>query len=336
MKNLGMSNLHVIFGTGPLGRSVAEELVKRGKTVRMVNRSGKAEGLSRDIEVVAGDAYSHEFTRYITKGAEVVYQCAQPEYDQWTEKFPALQTSILESTAHNSAKLVIADNLYMYGDPNSQTISETSLENPHTKKGKLRKQMADTALEAHRTGKLQVALSRPSHYFGPGYDIAANFMFLPALKDKAVQLLGKADVPHSFSYVPDAGRAMAILGTSEQSWGQVWIPPVMPVMKQREFAQKVWQTAGQSGTAKITLLHKWMLSLVGLFNPASRETVEMLYEFEKPYIVDSSKFEKTFGVTATPLDEAVKRTLEYYQTQLNQGKVENQPDSTISPKALTK
>jgi nucleoside-diphosphate-sugar epimerase len=323
-----MNNLHVIFGTGPLGRSVAEELVKRGRQVRMVNRSGKASELPQGIEVVAGDAYSQDFTCHVTKGAEVVYQCAQPDYHQWTEKFPALQHSILESTAKNGAKLVIADNLYMYGDPNGQTISETSPENPHTKKGKLRKQMADAALAAHRTGKLQVALSRPSHYFGPGYDIAANFIFLPALKGKSVQLLGKIDVPHSFSYVPDAGRAMAILGTSEQSWGQVWIPPVMPVMTQREFAQKVWQAAGQQGKGSITLLKKWMLGLVGLFNPASRETVEMLYEFEKPYVVDSSKFQKTFGMMATPIEEAILRTLEYYQVQLNRKEKRNKSTKT--------
>jgi nucleoside-diphosphate-sugar epimerase len=309
-----MSNLHVIFGTGPLGRSVAEELVKRGKKVRMVNRSGKHEGIPQNIEVVAGDAYSLEFTRHITKNAEVVYQCAQPQYHQWTEKFPALQNSILEGAASNKAKLVIADNLYMYGDPNGQTISEASVEQPHTKKGKLRKRMAEAALEAHRTGKLQVALSRPSHYFGPGYDIAANFMFLPALKGKAVQLLGKIDVPHSFTYVPDAGRAMAILGTSEGSWGQLWIPPVMPEITQLEFAQKIWDLAGQKGKARLTLLNKWMLGLVGLFNAASRETVEMLYEFEKPYLVDSSKFEKTFHVKATGLEEAIRTTLAWYQT----------------------
>jgi nucleoside-diphosphate-sugar epimerase len=313
-----MSNLHVIFGTGPLGRSVGEELVKRGKQVRMVNRSGKADGLTQTIEIVAGDAYSPEFTRHITQNAEVVYQCAQPEYHQWTEKFPALQTSILEGTASNKAKLVIADNLYMYGYPNSQTISETSPQHPHTKKGRLRKQMAEMALEAHHSGKLQVALSRPSHYFGPRYDITANFIFLPALKGKTIQLLGKADVPHSFSYVPDAGKAMAILGTSEKSWGQVWIPPVMPVITQHEFASKVWSAAEQPGKAKVTLLKKWMLGLVGLFNSGSRETVEMFYEFEKSYVVDSSKFEKTFGVKATPLDEAIARTLEHYQTQLDQ------------------
>jgi nucleoside-diphosphate-sugar epimerase len=313
-----MNNLHVIFGTGPLGRAVAEELIRRGKQVRMVNRSGKADGIPENVEVVVGDAYSLPFTRRVTQNAEVVYQCAQPKYHQWAEKFPALQNSILEGAASNNAKLVIADNLYMYGDPNGHTIRETSPEKPHTKKGRLRKQMAEAALGAHRSGKLQVALSRPSHYFGPGYDIAATFMFLPALKGKAVQLLGKIDVPHSFTYVPDAGRAMAILGTSEQSWGQVWIPPLTPVMTQREFARRIWSAANQQGEPRVVLLDKWLLNLLGLFNPASRETVEMLYEFEKPYIVDSSKFEKLFGVKATPVDEAILRTLEHCHTQLNE------------------
>jgi nucleoside-diphosphate-sugar epimerase len=313
MNNPAMSNLHVIFGTGPLGRSVAEELVKRGKQVKMVNRSGKREGIPQSVEVIAGDAYSPQFTCHITQNAEVVYQCAQPKYHRWVQEFPALQTSILEGAASNNAKLVIADNLYMYGDPNSQTITETSPQHPHTKKGKLRKQMAEMALEAHRIGKLQVAISRPSHYFGPGYDVAANFIFLPALKGKSIQLLGKADVPHSFSYVPDAGRAMAVLGTSEESWGQIWIPPVMPALTQLEFAQKVWQAAGQSGKARVILLNRWMIGLVGVFNSGSRETFEMMYEFEKFYVVDSSKFEKTFGIKATPLDEAIKRTLEVYR-----------------------
>lgn len=331
-----MSNLHVIFGTGPLGRSVAEELVNCGKRVRIVNRSGKLDGLPQNVEVIAGDAYSPQFTRRVTEHAEVVYQCAQPEYHQWTEQFPALQQSILESTASNGAKLVIADNLYMYGDPDGQTISETSPENPHTKKGKLRKQMAEEALGAHRTGKLQVALSRPSHYFGPGYDFAGNFMFSPALEGKAVKLIGNVNIPHSFSYVPDAGRAMAILGTSEQSWGQIWIPPVIPVMTQREFARKIWNAAGQEGDARVMLLNKWLLSLVGLFNPASRETVEMFYEFEKPYVVDSSKFEKTFGVTATSLDKAIQRTLEYYQTQLSQKSRNTNPSTQTTESRQTK
>lgn len=309
-----MKELHVIFGTGPLGRSVAAELVLRGKQVRMINRSGKAEQVVQGVEVVAGDAYSLEFSRRVTQGAAVVYQCAQPAYHRWAEEFPQLQESILEGAAFNKAKLVIADNLYMYSDTANQTIREDSPQNPKTKKGKVRKAMADAALEAHRSGKLQVALSRPSNYFGAAYDIAGDMIFKPALAQKAMQWIGRLDQPHSFSYIPDAGRGMAILGTSEQAWGQVWIPPVQAALTQAEFAARIWKAAGQSGKPKIQAMNRVMVGLAGLFIPAVRETYEMLYEFEQPFVVDSSKFERTFGMKATPLEQALKLSLESYQT----------------------
>lgn len=306
-----MKELHVIFGTGPLGSAVAEELLKRGKAVRMINRSGQA-GVP-GAQTVAGDAYSLEFTRRMTEGAAVVYQCAQPAYHRWAEAFPALQASILEGAAANKARLVIADNLYMYGDPEGQVICENSPENPHTKKGRIRKAMADAAMAAHRAGKLQVALSRPSHYFGPGYEVMDKMVFKKALSGQAMQFLGRLDQPHTFSYVPDAGRAMAVLGTSEQGWGQVWIPPVQPALTQLEFAQKIWQAAGQTGQPKTQTLNRLMAQVAGLFVPTIRETVEMMYEFEKPYAVSSAKFEHAFGIKATPLEEAIQRTLEHYR-----------------------
>ncbi|MCX7782757.1 MAG: NAD-dependent epimerase/dehydratase family protein [Meiothermus sp.] len=306
-----MKELHVIFGTGPLGSSVAEELIQRGRAVRMINRSGQARVAG--AETVAGNAYSLEFTRRVTEGAAVVYQCTQPAYHRWAEEFPALQASILEGAAANKARLVIADNLYMYGDPHDQAIHEDSPENPHTKKGRVRKAMADAALAAHQAGKLQVALSRPSHYFGPGYEVTGDMVFKKALRGQAMQFLGRLDQPHSFSYVPDAGRAMAVLGTSEQGWGQVWIPPVQPALTQLELAQKIWHEAGQTGQPKTLALGRLMTQLAGLFVPTIREAVEMLYEFEKPYVVDASRFERTFGVKATPMDEAIRQTLEHYR-----------------------
>lgn len=110
-----MSGLHVIFGTGPLGMSVMRELVKGRKQVKMVNRNGKAD-VPAGVTVLASDAYDAAQTREICKGASVVYQCAQPAYHEWVEKFPSLQAAILEGAAANGAKFIVGDNLYMYGD----------------------------------------------------------------------------------------------------------------------------------------------------------------------------------------------------------------------------
>ncbi len=307
-----MSESHVIFGTGPLGTAVAQELVDRDIPVVMVNRTGT--GRLDRVDYVAGDANDAEFTRGVTRNASVVYQCAQPEYHRWAEEFPQLQAGILDGAVANGARLVIADNLYMYGDPDGRTITEDSPQHPTTRKGIVRKSMAESAMAAHEAGLVEVAVSRPSDYFGPGYDVMADTVFRRALDGKAMQLLGRADRLHSFSYVPDAGKAMAILGTSEIAWGQVWIPPVQRPITQADFAGLVWTAAGRSGPAKTQISGAAMTRMLGLFVRPLREMVEMLYGFENAYLVDSSKFEKAFDVAATPLEDAIATTVEWYRT----------------------
>src|SRR5512140_308890 len=120
------NELHVIIGSGPLGKATARELVRRGRQVRMVNRSGKTSGVPAGVELVTGDAFDGARNIELTRGAAVVYQCAQPAYHEWTEKFPPFQKAILEAVAKNGAKLVVAENLYMYGDTHGQPIREDS------------------------------------------------------------------------------------------------------------------------------------------------------------------------------------------------------------------
>ena len=119
-----MSELHVVFGAGPLGRSVMEELVRRGKTVRVVSRSGKMAEAPQGVELVAGDLYDAAVVRRLTEGAAVAYQCAQPHYGEWPQKFPPLQAAIIEGLAGGGTKLVIGENTYMYGDTDGKPLTE--------------------------------------------------------------------------------------------------------------------------------------------------------------------------------------------------------------------
>ena len=157
---MSASEFHVIFGSGPLGQAVMRELVRQGKQVRLVNRSGKApvNGYA-GIEVMAGDAYNLDFTRQACQGATVVYQCAQPPYHEWVEKFPPLQQSILEGAASAGAKFIVAENLYMYGEVNGP-IHEGLPYSAKTRKGKVRGEMAQALLAAHRSGKVRAASAR--------------------------------------------------------------------------------------------------------------------------------------------------------------------------------
>src|SRR5690349_12487401 len=108
-------NKHVIFGTGPLAQSVMNALLgKKDVQITMVNRSGNRGDIPQTVEILASDAYDAKQVQAVTKGAAVVYQCAQPAYTEWPTKFPPLQTAILEGTAANGAKLIVGENLYMY------------------------------------------------------------------------------------------------------------------------------------------------------------------------------------------------------------------------------
>ena len=195
-----MTNNHVILGTGAIGRAIAEELTRRGKSVRMVNRSGKMAEPPNGIELTAADLHNPESVREVTLGAGVVYQCTQPRYFEWPEKFPPLQASIIDGLTGSKSKLVLVENLYMYGPTDGRPMTEELPHNAHTRKGKARSEISKTALAAHAAGKVCVAIARGSDFFGPwGLPTAAmgERTFYPMLQGKAANLVGNIDVPHT-------------------------------------------------------------------------------------------------------------------------------------------
>lgn len=310
-----MSELHVVFGTGPLGKHTARELVKLGKTVRMINRSGKATELPPEVEVLASDAYNLAKNIEVTKGAIAIYQCAQPPYYEWTEKFPPFQRAIMEAAIKNGTKFIVADNLYMYGNPNGQSIREDSPVQPNTRKGTSRAMMAQEVQDAHKTGSLRAAIGRASNFFGPGYDIFANLVIRPALAGKPVNVLGRTDQLHTFTYIADFGLLLATLGTRDEALGQVWFTPSPPAITQFELIKLLEAMLGYP--IKIIAIGTLMTRILGLFNRELAETTEMMYEWNAPFVMDSSKTEKALGLQATPLQQALKETVQWYKANDN-------------------
>lgn len=309
-----MSELNVIFGTGPLAQAAMRALLKRGKSIKMVNRFGKRQAeIPENVEIVAGDAYSTDFTSSVTKGSSVVYQCAQPEYHKWVKEFPPLQAAILEGAAANGSKLIVGENLYMYGDTNGQPIHEGLPYAAQTRKGKVRAAMSNALLEAHRTGKVRVAVARGSDFYGPGVlgSALGERTFVPLLQGKPAEVTGSLDLPHSYTYISDFGEALVILGEREEALGQAWHVPNAPTLTQRELVTLFFKEAGLE--PKFSVMSKFMLMLGGLFIPAAREMVEMAYEFEKPFHMDLDKFIKTFGDISTPYSISVPETLNWYK-----------------------
>ncbi len=308
------NELHVVFGTGPVGAGVMRALLKRGKRVRMVNRSGRpslATGDVPGVEFVRADAYDPASAQAAVADATHVYQCAQPEYHEWEAKFPPLQASILNAAAAANAKLILMENLYMYGDPQGAPIAEDLPYRPHTRKGKVRAQMAEAWQEAHAQGKLRAASGRASDFYGPAYMIMGEQVFYPVLAGKRASAIGSLDLPHTFSYTEDVGEALVILGEHDEALGQAWHIPSPEAITQRELLTMIYEIAGQ--TPKLGVVSPFMMRVGGLFVHGAREMVEMLYEFTQPFVLDSRRFTQAFDMTATPYREALAQTIGWFR-----------------------
>src|SRR5919106_984250 len=275
--------LHVVVGaTGGAGGALVRELAGRGHRVRAVSRKPAADR-PEGVEQLPAAAAARAHPRQACEGATVVYHCAQPPYQRWAAEFPPLTASIADAAAGAGARLVYADNLYAYG-PVHGPITEDLPALATTKKGRVRALMAERLLAAHRSGTLQVAIGRSSDYYGPGgaNSVVGDILFGAAAKGERARWLGRLDVPHSLTYLQDVARALI--------------------------------TAALGRPVKVTATSRLALRIAGVFDPRARETSEMLYQWERPFVLDASKFERAFGpFVPTPHHKAVATTVAWFR-----------------------
>ena len=303
--------LKVVFGTGPLGLAVMEQLVANGQSVKMVNRSGQG-NFPEGVETAKGDASDPASARETCEGATVVYNCVNAPYDKWPTMFPSLQAGIIEGAASAGAKLVSAENTYMYGEvsvPETEDLPYAAT----TRKGKVRAQMAETLMDAHNSGKVRAAIGRASDFYGPHVRFSAvgERAFYPVLEGRKASVIGNLDVPHTYTYIKDFGRGLVELGERDEALGEIWHIPSAETLTTREFLTIAFEEAGHD--PQIGTMPKSVIWLVGLFNSDVRELREMYYEFDKPFIVDHGKYERTFGNESTPAPEAIRETLYWFR-----------------------
>ena len=304
---------HVVFGTGPAGRAVGTALVDQGARVRMVNRSGTpARG---GVETIGGDASDPAFARDVTADADCVYFCLNaPHYDRWAEEFPPLQRAVLGAATAANAKLVVLENLYMYG-PSPGPLHEATTVNPTSAKSRTRAAMSVELLDAHRRGEVRVVIGRASDFVGPGVRDSAlgEFVFEPALAGKRAQTMGRPDTLHTYSYVPDVGRNLVLLGSCDDAYGSAWHLPNPTIRTTRQIIVDVYAAAGMRRT-DVTSLKRPMLAALGLFNRNVRELLHTYYQFAAPFVVDDSAFRDAFGGYTASWDDIVASTVDWYRT----------------------
>lgn len=303
------NDVHVVFGAnGGSGAAIVRQLVAQGKRVRAVSRSGGPAADSH--EVVRADASDLASARAACKDAAVVYHSVGVPYTEWTTRLPPVMEVLIGAAGAANAPLVYVDNLYMYG-PQDRPLTEDMPYHATGKKGRLRAQLAERLLAAHARGEVRATIARGSEFYGPGVSTAYtnDAWFRGILAGKQAMWVGNLDVPHTMTYIDDFARAVVTLGERPEALGQAWHVPTAPPLTGREFLTLAFAEAGQS--AKISSLPRWMLQLVGLVNPQAREFAEVTYMYERPFVVDGTKFTQAFGFTPTPASQAIDATLDW-------------------------
>ena len=307
---------HVVLGGGPVGTAIARGLTEAGEAVRVVTRTGRDPGIP-GVGAFPADITDPAAVRAAIEGASTVYFAAQPVYTDWPEGFPPLVEGVLGGLRGTGIRLAVVDNLYAYGPTGGASIREDLPYRATNRKGSVRARMAERLMGAHAAGDVQVMIARASDAFGPGVrdTVVGERFFRPILAGKSFAHVGDPDAPHSLTYVPDFARAVIDLAGREEAFGQAWHAPTAPAVSIRRFAELVTTAAG-AGAPRVSHLSPLLLRLVGVFQPATGEVVEMLYEFEEPFLIDSSKIERAFGLTPTPFEVSVPATVAWWRRHL--------------------
>lgn len=225
---------------------------------------------------------------------------------------------IIEGAAAAGARLVSAENLYMYG-PVSGPLTEELPYAATGPKGRTRAQMATTLLDAHRSGKVRATIGRASDFFGPYVleSAVGERVLGSALTGKAADVMGNPDVLHTYTFIEDFARGLVTLGERDEALGKAWHIPSAETLTTRQFVELVYREAGT--TPKLRVASRFLIGAMGLFNPMVRELKEMFYEFDAPFVVDHSRYERAFGSRTTPHEEAIRKTLEWYRQRVPAG-----------------
>ncbi|MDA0194623.1 MAG: NAD-dependent epimerase/dehydratase family protein [Bacteroidetes bacterium] len=290
----------ILGSSGIIGVELAKSLPNHTDKIRLVSRNPKI--VNGTDEIFPCDLTNIDQVKKALEGSDVAYLTVGLDYNLkvWEEFWPKIMANAIEGCKFNDCKLVFFDNVYMYDEDQLHHMTEDTVINPPSKKGKVRAEIAETLMNAWEKGEIMGMIARAPDFYGPGN---SKSMLMTSVYDnfkqgKKANWLGSVDFKHSFIYTPDAGKATAMLGNSETSYNQVWHLPTAPdpltgkewieIFAREMDVKPKYQIAGET-----------MAGILGLFNPLMKELAEMIYQYDREYVFDSSKFEHYFSFRPT-------------------------------------
>ncbi|MET3978897.1 nucleoside-diphosphate-sugar epimerase [Mucilaginibacter sp. UYP25] len=298
--------MHTILGAGgPVANALTHELLNHNENVRLVSRR-PVDINGNNLTWRKADLLDYKQVQEAAQGSTIIYLCAGLVYDAeiWRQQWPVIIQNVINVTKENNARLIFFDNVYMYGLVNGPMKEDTPY-HPLSEKGKVRAAIANTIMNEVKAGTLNATIARAPDFYGTTSTNAFLDMMVLSkyAKKQTAQWMGDPNKLHSFIYIPDAGRAMYLLGQHPESDNQIWHLPTSPVMKGQQFLELAARIYGVK--PKFMRVRKFMLWILGLFDKLIAGTIEMYYQSDHDYIFDSGKFEKAFNFKPTSYEDGI-------------------------------
>lgn len=305
--------MQTILGSGgAIGVELAKALKTYTNEIRLVSRNPKK--VNESDELMAVDLLNSEEIRRVVEGSSVVYVTVGFPYSAkvWKEVWPKFMTDVIAACKEFNSKLVFFDNIYMYDPKYLNRMTEETPNNPPSKKGQVRAEVAQMIMDEVKAGKLTALIARSADFYGPGIKNSSmlNETIIKPLKiGGKANVLGSPNAKHSYTYTPDAGKATALLGNTADAYNQVWHLPT--ASEPFTGAQWAWLIASELGVKpRYQRVSTYMVWILGFITPIMKEILEMMYQNKSDYIFDSSKFEKRFGIHPTPYHIGIKLVIQ--------------------------
>jgi nucleoside-diphosphate-sugar epimerase len=309
-----MPQITLIGAAGAIGKSIGEALRGKGQGYRAVGRSrtglDAAFGGDKQAEIVTWNPDDPISARAAVRGSDVLVYLIGVPYNQF-HLHPVLMRKTLDAAvAEGVGSLLLIGTVYPYGMPQANPVTEEHPRQPHTFKGRMRKEQEDLVLEAHAAAKIRGAVLRLPDFYGPNVERSfLDGLFQAAARGGTANMIGPIDTQHEFVFVPDVGPVVIDLIGEPGAWGRVWHLAGVGAVTQRELAKRVFAMAGSK--PRLRVAGKTALRLLGLFNPVMRELVEMHYLLTSPLFLDGSALRGLLGgIHKTPYEDGLRLSLD--------------------------
>jgi nucleoside-diphosphate-sugar epimerase len=302
--------MQTILGSGgAVGVELARALKQHTDVIRLVSRT--PDKVNSDDQLLSADLTVPEDVHKAVAGSEIIYLTVGLPYNAevWQSTWPVIMQNVIDACKAHDSKLVFFDNIYMYDPDYLGSMNEETPIRPVSKKGVVRAQIAQMIMDEVESRSLQAIIARCADYYGPSIQntsMLTETVFKNFHNGKKANWLSSIDYRHSFTFTPDAGKATALLGNTADAYDQVWHLPTTPnPFTGKEMIEAIAKEMGVE--PKIQVASKIMVRLIGLFNPIMKETIEMIYQYDRDYVFDSSKFIQRFNFTPTPYLEGIRK-----------------------------